>query len=121
MASLWTAAGKLRSKQIEVIFVITYSPFGNEKVHREQYDDSRWQKAFVETQLIAAELRKQDVAASVAPNDGQSINVHRPEVNEMSITKTVVISFRGEAQGGATGGRSEAISQTRSMGRGGSC
>jgi hypothetical protein len=93
MASLWTAAARLRLKQIEVIFVITYYPFDNEKIRREQYDDARWQKAFVETQLIAAELRKQDVAASVAPNDGRSVNVHRPEVNEMSITMVAVISF----------------------------
>jgi hypothetical protein len=93
LASLWRAAAKLRPKQIEVIFVITYYSLDTEKIRREQYDDTRWQKAFVETQLIAAELRKQDVAASVAPNDGQSINVHRPEVNEMSITMIAVISF----------------------------
>jgi hypothetical protein len=60
LASLWRAAAKPRPKQIGVIFVITYCPLDTEKIRREPYDDTRWQKAFVETQLIAAELRKQD-------------------------------------------------------------
>jgi hypothetical protein len=119
LASLWRAPAKLRPKQIEVIFVITYDPLETDKIRREQYDDTKWQKAFVETQLIAAELRKQDVATSVAPNDGRPANVHRPEVNEMSITMIAIISFAETAKKPPPA--EDQKPQIRSMGRGSTC
>ena len=80
-------------KQIEAMIIITGKFRENQdldEIERPVFPEPVWSKAYVLVQVMATQLRKENIATWIAPNDGKTVKDHLKDANEKSMKQACI-------------------------------
>ena len=80
-------------KQIETMIIIAGKFRENQdvsEIERPVFPDQVWSKAYVLVQVMATQLRQENIATWIAPNDGKTVKDHLKDASEKSMKQACI-------------------------------